>query len=79
MFSSAYRTLRLCKTQAEPCIHCSMHRRMTTSLDDLLTHLETVIQHLNGLKEAEEIELASEHLAWEQLSKIEELFVDLFE
>ncbi|KAL3146380.1 hypothetical protein ABBQ32_003065 [Trebouxia sp. C0010 RCD-2024] len=45
---------------------------MTTSLNELNSHLQSVIKELNVLKAAEDIDLTNEDLAWELLSTIEE-------
>ena len=51
---------------------------MTNDLDDLLSHLDSVIQQLKRLKEKEHVENTNEDLAWELLSQIEELFMTVF-
>ena len=47
---------------------------MTTSLEDLLSYLESVIQQLEQLNREEHSEHENEDLAWERLSQIEGLF-----
>ena len=51
---------------------------MTTSFEDLFCHLESAIEQLKLLIEEEHAEHENEDLAWEQLSQIEDLFVQLF-
>lgn len=48
---------------------------MTIGLEDLLSHLESVIQQLRREEPAEH---ENEDLAWERLSDIEELFMQVF-
>ena len=51
---------------------------MTTSLEDLLSYLESVIQQLQLLNREEHAEHENEDLAWDGLSQIEDLFMQLF-
>ena len=52
---------------------------MTIGLADLLNALESVIEQLTLLKEAKDIDPNSEALAWQRLSTVEELFMELFD
>lgn len=47
---------------------------MTTSLNELISHVQSVIKELHVLKATEDIDLTDEDLAWELLSTIEELW-----
>ncbi|KAL3133627.1 hypothetical protein ABBQ32_008145 [Trebouxia sp. C0010 RCD-2024] len=52
---------------------------MTIDLADLLNALESVIQQLTLFKEAKDIDPESEAVAWQRLSTVEELFMELFD
>ena len=47
---------------------------MPSSLNELISHLQSVIKELNVLKAAEDTDLTNEDLAWELSSTIEDLW-----
>ena len=51
---------------------------MTAGLEDVLSYLESVSQQLQHLNSEEHAEHENEDLAWERLSQIEDLFMQLF-
>lgn len=43
---------------------------MPASLEDLIAHLDSVVQQLKRLKEADDIEIENLDLAWKLLAKL---------
>lgn len=52
---------------------------MPASLEDLLSHLDSVVRQLRRLKEADDIDIENLDLAWELLATIEDLFLQVFD
>ena len=71
---SAHSVLQVYRSLLKVCIGCSLHESMTASLNEVISHLQSVIKEPKVLKATEDIDLASEDLAWELFGTMEELW-----